>query len=403
MRTRSRRHWNAGLAAIAAAVVLLVAGCAEKSPAVAAGNGPAGKVVEISGSVTAEREGAKRTLTIDETIYANDEIVTGSDSAIVVVLDHNGARWTLGANESRVVSAAAAWRAPKGQGDGTSKRDVSEAAGRHAEREGFDTAATARAGGPAGDDSEAPGDGLDNAAPPSAIPSAEPASTRPSAPSRPASVPETAPATGPSGMSKGDVRQPGGSSGRGGYASDEGAMATAAGDGASTPKQPAPPPPPGGSPTGTSAEAVPAPSDRFSNSDDAVAPIEATEPRRPAAGGSTDDATASVVAWSLAISTASGGSAAQNVAVRSAVTARRAALVACVAGLPVARSPLKITVAAGIKDGRMNVTTAAVTVPGLKDTTVATCLGKALTRIKPAGVTTGQRFTFSLLFEVDAP
>jgi hypothetical protein len=54
--------------------------------------------------------------------------------------------WTLGAGQSRRVADAAAWNAPKKSGGG-STGERSTAAGRHAEREGADTAASVVAPG----------------------------------------------------------------------------------------------------------------------------------------------------------------------------------------------------------------------------------------------------------------
>lgn len=135
-------------------------GCSEGSSASEAG-GPAGVVVELSGSVEASRSGKTRALAMNAEVFADDLIKTSSASSVSIVLEHNNAALRLEAGMEKRVDATLAWKAPKQEDDSVLEgRDVDDrtaAAGRHTEREAAATAATATANTPQPTKSEAPG------------------------------------------------------------------------------------------------------------------------------------------------------------------------------------------------------------------------------------------------------
>lgn len=182
-----------------AALMLAAAGCGggggASGPAVVAG-APAGDVTAVSGTVTATREGATRTLAQGDVVAGDDVIETGADGRIVIQLRHNLVPWTLGAGRKEQVAASLAWRAPRATAVAAGPTgERSGAAGRHAEREAADTAATALApaaaappGGPSADE---------GAAPPAeeAVAASEAVKDlAPRPPPRPAAAPRSAPA-----------------------------------------------------------------------------------------------------------------------------------------------------------------------------------------------------------------
>jgi hypothetical protein len=118
---------------LAAGALVVIAACGGKG---SAAPGPAGEVVQATGSVTATRAGAAaRALAAADTVFSDDTIATGADGAVLIRLAHNGAVWSIGPGESRRVDQSAAWRAPKGGGTlfaGTDE-DRTVAAGRHDE------------------------------------------------------------------------------------------------------------------------------------------------------------------------------------------------------------------------------------------------------------------------------
>jgi len=134
--------------------LLALGACGDDSaPPTPADDGPAGEVIELTGSVTAELAAAGaekkvRDLAVGDSVFGPETIVTADDASVTIRLFHNNARWTLGAGKRRELRLSAAWKAPKeGGGDllagNESKRTA--AAGRHAEREAADTRATALA------------------------------------------------------------------------------------------------------------------------------------------------------------------------------------------------------------------------------------------------------------------
>jgi hypothetical protein len=134
------------------AIALMAGACGGSD----SGGGPpaedvaAGRVVEVSGAVSAERPGAggaveRRSLKLHDEVAGMDTIVTAADASVTIRLDHNGARWTLDGGQKKQLSTSAAWRAPK-QGSAEAlageRDDHTAAAGRHAEREAAETRAT---------------------------------------------------------------------------------------------------------------------------------------------------------------------------------------------------------------------------------------------------------------------
>src|SRR5688500_15736015 len=132
------------LAALVAAAAPPACGSKESAgPAVTPG-AAAGNVLEVTGTVTAKRgDAAPRPLAVGDTVSGDDVIETGADGSIVIELLHNKARWSLAASRKQQVATSAAWKAPARSGDEVGGTGRSTAAGRHAEREGADTAAGA--------------------------------------------------------------------------------------------------------------------------------------------------------------------------------------------------------------------------------------------------------------------
>jgi len=131
-----------------ALTTLLVLSCSGKSKGPDPDDDKAdGKVVEVAGEVTAQRRGSDevRTLDPDALVFGDDTVVTGEDSSVKIRLLHNEALLTLGASMTRTLQQTAAWKASRGKGGmfDESSGGQTAAAGRHAERQGADTPATA--------------------------------------------------------------------------------------------------------------------------------------------------------------------------------------------------------------------------------------------------------------------
>jgi hypothetical protein len=133
-------------AALTALVLASAVGCgssASSGPAVVAG-APAGDVAEVSGTVTATRDGTPRPLTVGAEVSGDDVIETGADGRVSITLRHNRVAWSLGPGSKEQVGASLAWRAPTAtQVAAGPTGERSGAAGRHAEREAAETAASA--------------------------------------------------------------------------------------------------------------------------------------------------------------------------------------------------------------------------------------------------------------------
>jgi len=98
----------------------------------------AGKVIELTGTVTARRGTVVRTLTPGGEISADDVIGTAADSRVVILVAHNNARWDLGPNKQAKVGDSLAWTAAKQDLPAVAVVEETSTAGRHAEK----TAAT---------------------------------------------------------------------------------------------------------------------------------------------------------------------------------------------------------------------------------------------------------------------
>ena len=98
----------------------------------------AGKVIELTGTVTATRGTDVRTLTPGGEISADDVIGTAADSRVVILVAHNNARWDLGPNKHAKVGDSLAWTAAKQDLPAVAVTEETSTAGRHAEK----TAAT---------------------------------------------------------------------------------------------------------------------------------------------------------------------------------------------------------------------------------------------------------------------
>jgi outer membrane biosynthesis protein TonB len=123
-------------------VVLLVAGAAcggsDDPPAVPA-NTAVGKVLEVSGVVSASRGSATRRLAANAEVFGDDVIDTGGDGSVAIELFHNGARWTLDSNQKNVkVSESVAWGLDK-QAAAKLVEHATSSAGRHADHSAADT------------------------------------------------------------------------------------------------------------------------------------------------------------------------------------------------------------------------------------------------------------------------
>ena len=133
-----------GLAVIGALAWL---GCSKEGSSASPAAGPAGVVVELSGTVEATREGGEpRPLAVDAEVFADDTIKTGADSSVNIALTHNNASLRLEAGMTKRVDSTLAWKAPRREDDSVLDRDVDDqtaAAGRHTEREAAGTASTA--------------------------------------------------------------------------------------------------------------------------------------------------------------------------------------------------------------------------------------------------------------------
>ncbi|MBA2542992.1 MAG: hypothetical protein H0V17_25350 [Deltaproteobacteria bacterium] len=123
-----------------ALIILIVVACgSDPKPAPA---GDAGKVIELTGKVTATREAATRMLAVGNVVRADEVIETAPDSSVVIELLHNNARWSLEAGIKSRVDASVAWTLPK-QDAARAVEHATSSAGRHADRQAADTQITA--------------------------------------------------------------------------------------------------------------------------------------------------------------------------------------------------------------------------------------------------------------------
>jgi hypothetical protein len=138
-----------------------------------------GKVVEITGTVTATRGSDTRTLDATSTVSGDDVIQTSGDGRVTILLAHNNAKWALGPNKKEPVAGSLAWKLAKADAPATEVDETTTAAGRHAERQaasgGAESGGRSRESAPAAD--QAPTAARGSAAAPVAPPAPAPAAT----------------------------------------------------------------------------------------------------------------------------------------------------------------------------------------------------------------------------------
>lgn len=105
----------------------------------------AGKVLELSGSVTVRHGDVARPLAKGDVVEADDTIETGADGHVLIELAHNNATWELNANKKSKVRESLAWSEPKRDRSAKAVEQDTAAAGRPAERSAAETTATAKA------------------------------------------------------------------------------------------------------------------------------------------------------------------------------------------------------------------------------------------------------------------
>lgn len=109
---------------------------------------PAGKVLELAGTVSASRNGVARKLAVADTVFPDETIDTGSDGSVTIELTHNHARWAMEPGQKKRVDESAAWTLTA-QGKPAEVVDHStSAAGRNAERTAAENRSTESGGGP---------------------------------------------------------------------------------------------------------------------------------------------------------------------------------------------------------------------------------------------------------------
>jgi len=124
---------------VIAAVVLLLACSKRDAPDVAAS---AGKVVELTGKVSASRGGAAaRPLAVADQVFPDDTIDTGADGSVTIELSHNHARWAMEPGQKKRVDESAAFKLAAQEQAGVVDHTTS-AAGRNAERTAAENRAT---------------------------------------------------------------------------------------------------------------------------------------------------------------------------------------------------------------------------------------------------------------------
>lgn len=131
-----------------ALAALFTAACKDSEPAATApgDTAPAGRVIEITGTVRARNTQGERPLALGHEVAGSDTIITDTGASVSIWLYHNNARWNLGPEKERRVMESAAWSLPRSEDapllDGKGQDDRTAAAGRQAERSAADTLAT---------------------------------------------------------------------------------------------------------------------------------------------------------------------------------------------------------------------------------------------------------------------
>lgn len=135
--------WIAVASLFAVSSVGCGGGKRDGAAAVATTGALVGSVLELEGAVTATRGGATRPLAVGDRVHDDDVIATGT-GRVAIKLDRNQVVWRLGPRLNQQVAQSSAWSAPTATANTVATTDEhSAAAGRHAEREAADTAASA--------------------------------------------------------------------------------------------------------------------------------------------------------------------------------------------------------------------------------------------------------------------
>jgi hypothetical protein len=137
-----------------------------------------GKVVEITGTVTATRGTQTRTLDASSTVSGDDVIQTSGDGRVTILLAHNNATWALGPNKQEHVAGSMAWKLAKADSPAAAVDETTTAAGRHAERQAATGEADSAGRMREAESAKAPAE----AAPAAAAPAAAPAPVTTAAP-----------------------------------------------------------------------------------------------------------------------------------------------------------------------------------------------------------------------------
>jgi hypothetical protein len=116
-------------------------GGAEEAAKVASNGSGAGKVLEVAGKVTVNG----KPIAVGDQLQADDVVETGDDGRVVIELSHNLAHWELGGNKKQKVSESIAWKLPRSEGNSHVTIQDMSAAGRPAERNAANSAASAPA------------------------------------------------------------------------------------------------------------------------------------------------------------------------------------------------------------------------------------------------------------------
>lgn len=126
-------------------VLASVSACGKTATPTAQPGAIAGNVVEVTGDVSVIRAGttAPAPLAQGATVAGDDEIVTGADGRVAIVLAHNHARWDVKPGTRKKVSDSAAWSLAKVDLPPEVVDHATSAAGRDQEKAGADTGATA--------------------------------------------------------------------------------------------------------------------------------------------------------------------------------------------------------------------------------------------------------------------
>jgi hypothetical protein len=131
---------------IVALVLILVSACSSsKSPEPSNEDSGVGKVVALTGKVTAQASptSVTRTLAVGYPVGSSDLIETAADASAVIELFHNNARWSLEGGIKQRVDESVAWKLPK-QDAAAEIEHATSSAGRHADRQAADTQITAQ-------------------------------------------------------------------------------------------------------------------------------------------------------------------------------------------------------------------------------------------------------------------